>query len=57
MPMSVLQPRLTSAWKKDVKSVEARGWDIDNVLLPPLEILLNKQQLPPQYRDHPLKGE
>lgn len=35
----------------------SRGWDIDGVLLPPLELLLNYQRLPPQFRDHPLKGQ
>ena len=36
---------------------DARGWDIDNNLLPLLSVLLNRKQLPPQYQDHPLKGE
>jgi mRNA interferase YafQ len=49
--------KLTSAYKKDVRRAESRGWDIDNKLLPPLAILMNTRLLPPQYEDHPLKGE
>jgi len=52
-----LTPKLTSAYKKDLRAAEAKGWDIDNDLLPPLAILLNRQPLPPQYKDHPIKGK
>jgi mRNA interferase YafQ len=57
MRNQTLTPKLTSAYKKDVRRAESRGWDIDNKLLPPLAILLNTRQLPPQYEDHSLKGE
>jgi mRNA interferase YafQ len=53
----MLIPKLTSAYKKDVRQAEARGWDIANKLLPPLAILINKKSLPSQYKDHPLRGE
>ena len=52
-----LIPKLTSAYKKDLRLAEARGWDIDNSLLPPLTLLLSRQPLPPRYQDHPLRGE
>ena len=57
MRPQTLTPELTSAYKKDVRRAESRGWGIDNKLLPPLAILLNRDPLPPQYADHPLKGE
>jgi mRNA interferase YafQ len=52
-----LIPKLTSAYKKDVRRAESRGWDVDNKLLPSLAVLLNMRPLPPRYEDHPLKGE
>jgi mRNA interferase YafQ len=52
-----MTPKLTSAYKKDIRRVESRGWDIDNKLLPPLAVLLNGHSLPRQYDDHRLKGE
>ncbi|MDR1622030.1 MAG: type II toxin-antitoxin system YafQ family toxin [Synergistaceae bacterium] len=53
----MLIPKLTSAYKRDIRQAAARGWDINNKLLPPLDILMNKELLPPQYKDHSLKGE
>jgi mRNA interferase YafQ len=53
----MLIPKLTSAYKRDVRQAEARGWDINNKLLPPLAILMNGKSLPSQYKDHPLRGE
>jgi mRNA interferase YafQ len=40
-----------------VRLAEARGWDIDNLLLPPLAILLKGESLPARYKDHSLKGK
>jgi mRNA interferase YafQ len=57
MRNQTLIPKLTSAYKKDLRLAEARGWDIDDTLLPLLAVLLNRQSLPLQYQDHPLKGE
>jgi mRNA interferase YafQ len=53
----MLIPKLTSAYKKDIRQAEARGWDIDNKLLPPLTILMKGGLLTAQYKDHPLRGE
>jgi mRNA interferase YafQ len=57
MRSQALIPKLTTAYKKDIRRVESRGWDIDNKLLPPLAILLESRSLPTQYEDHSLKGE
>jgi mRNA interferase YafQ len=53
----MLIPKLTSAYKRDVRQAEARGWDINGKLLAPLAVLMNGEPLPPQYKDHPLRGE
>ena len=48
--------RFRSAYKKDLKRIDRRGYD-----LAALAVILNRlrdgQQLDPAYRDHPLKGE
>jgi mRNA interferase YafQ len=46
----------TTAFKKDIQRLAVRGRDIVKILAP-LMLLLNKQSLPPQYQDHPLKGK
>lgn len=43
-------------FRKDSQKLAARGRDFLK-LVTPLAILLNRQSLPPQYQDHPLKGE
>jgi mRNA interferase YafQ len=53
----MLTPKITSTYKKDLRRAKSRGWDIDNKLLPPLDVLLNERPLLSQYEDHPLKGE
>ena len=52
----MLTPNPTNAFKGDVSRLAVRKKDIVK-LFSPLLILLNGQQLPPGYRDHPLKGE
>lgn len=52
----MLRPKLTSAFKKDMKRIDARGWDIDNDLLPLLSILMCEKILPAKHSDHPLLG-
>jgi mRNA interferase YafQ len=51
----MLNVEYSSAFKKDVKHVMLQGRDILKTFLP-IAILLNEQLLPPQYSDHPLKG-
>ena len=43
-------------FKRDAKQVVFKGRDIMKIF-PPVILLLNKQPLPPQYRDHLLKGD
>ncbi|MDR0587559.1 MAG: type II toxin-antitoxin system YafQ family toxin [Burkholderiales bacterium] len=52
----MLIPRLSGQFKKDVKKAEKRGKDMKK-LRTVLELLFAEQNLPLQYRDHPLKGE
>ena len=52
----MLIPKLTSAYKKDMKRINARGWDIDNDLLPLLSLLMCEQELPTKHSDHALIG-
>lgn len=52
----MLTPVRSGRFKKDVKLAEKRGKDLTklrNILL----LLLDGAALPPDYRDHPLKGE
>lgn len=48
--------RLASAYKKDLKLIARRGYDL-NLLANVLDALRAGQQLPAARRDHPLKGE
>lgn len=48
--------RLTSRYKRDFKRINKRGWDLDQ-LDAVLDLLATNTQLPPQRRDHPLKGD
>ncbi len=45
----------TSQFKKDVKRADKRGKDMAK-LKAALEMLIEGEPLPPQYRDHPLRG-
>ena len=51
----MLTPKPTTAFGKDIQRLAKRGNDVVKILLP-LALLLSGQPLPPQYRDHPLKG-
>jgi len=49
------KPQLTTKFKKDIRLLKKRGYNmslLDNVI----RKLANGETLPPQYRDHPLKG-
>ncbi|MBL1258486.1 type II toxin-antitoxin system YafQ family toxin [Methylocystis sp. Sn-Cys] len=52
----MLTPVRSGRFKKDVKLAERRGKDLDK-LKAVLLLLLEGASLPPDYRDHPLKGE
>lgn len=52
----MLTPVRSGRFKKDVKLAERRGKDLDK-LKAVLLLLLEGAALPPDYRDHPLKGE
>jgi mRNA interferase YafQ len=45
----------TSQFKKDVKRAERRGKDMAK-LKAMLERLIDGKPLPPEYKDHPLRG-
>ena len=45
-----------SQFKKDVKRVEKRGKNLAKLRVV-LELLIDGDPLPPEYRDHPLQGE
>jgi mRNA interferase YafQ len=45
----------SAAYKKDLRLAEARNRDLD-LLVPPISLLLNGLALPPQYKDHQLRG-
>ncbi len=45
----------TSQFKKDVKRAEKRGKDMAQ-LKAVLELLIDGEPLPPEYKDHPLRG-
>ena len=48
-------PERTAKFRKDYKRLEKRGYDmslLDDVIIR----LANGETLPPEYRDHPLKG-
>ena len=48
----------STAFKRDYRRVKAifRYRDLDERLVPVLELLANDRPLPPQNRDHPLTG-
>ena len=45
----------TSQFKKDVKRVDRRNWDLDK-LKAVLDLLIEGNPLPQELGDHPLKG-
>ena len=45
----------TSQYRKDYRLLKKRGYDM-SLLNAVVEKLANGEVLPPQYRDHPLKG-
>jgi mRNA interferase YafQ len=51
----MLTPVLSSAFKRDVKRMQKQGKDMCK-LREVVELLLSGEPLPPQYADHPLKG-
>jgi mRNA interferase YafQ len=51
----MLTPVRSGKFKRDVKRLEKRGKDLGK-LKTVLFILINKQELPAEYNDHPLKG-
>lgn len=51
----MLTPRYTSAFKKDFKRAQKRGWETGR-LRQVIDLLLNESPLPEIYRDHPLRG-
>lgn len=51
----MLTPRYTSAFKKDFKRAQKRGWETGK-LRQVIDLLLNENPLPEIYRDHPLRG-
>lgn len=46
----------TAAFKRDLQRIASRGWSGSSLSIP-LILLQNSRPLPPQYRDHPLKGQ
>jgi len=49
------KPVETSLFKKTRKLAKKRGFDL-SLLYEPITLLAKGKPLPPQYRDHPLKG-
>jgi mRNA interferase YafQ len=43
-------------FKKDLKHVGRKGWDIAKMFYP-IAVLFSGQPLPPSFEDHSLKGE
>ena len=52
----MLTPRYTSAFKKEYKRAQKRGYDMDK-LRRVIDLLLNEMPLPEAYDDHPLRGK
>ena len=52
----VYQPKPTSLFKKDLKIVKKRGYDI-SLLETVIEMLANDEVLDVKYLDHPLSGQ
>ena len=52
----MLDVEFSTAFKKEVKRAMLQGHDVLKMFVP-VAALLNEELLPPQYQDHPLKGE
>lgn len=52
----MLEVKFTSRFKKDYRRLEKRGWDMGK-LHDAIDILRTGADLPPEYGDHPLRGE
>ena len=48
--------KYTTRFKKDYKLLKKRGCDM-NKLLDVIDVLREGRELPPQYKDHPLRGD
>jgi mRNA interferase YafQ len=52
----VRKVHLTGQFRRDVKLARRRGKDLGKLRMA-MEIIVGGNPLPPQYRDHPLRGE
>ena len=53
--MTKYKPQPTAKFKKDVKALKKRGYDI-SLLEEVVRKLANGETLPEKYHDHPLRG-
>ena len=49
------RPQPTGKYKRDIKTLKKRGYDL-TPLKEVVSMLSRGEKLPPQYKDHPLKG-
>ena len=49
-------PRYSGQFKRDLKAVKKRGKDMEKIKRL-MRLLIHGKSLPPQCRDHPLKGK
>ena len=49
------KPAYSGQFKRDLKSVQKRGKDMEKIKKL-MRLLIDEKTLPPQCRDHPLKG-
>ena len=49
------KPAYSGQFKRDLKSVQKRGKDMEKIKTL-MRLLIDEKPLPPQCRDHPLKG-
>ena len=49
------KPAYSGQFKRDLKSVQKRGKDMEKIKKL-MRLLIDEKPLPPQCRDHPLKG-
>jgi len=52
---TMLDVEYSTSFRKEVRKAMLQGLDILKMFLP-IAMLLNGQPLPPQYRDHQMKG-
>jgi mRNA interferase YafQ len=52
----MLKPKFTKPFKKQLKLMEKRRMDIYK-LREVMDMIINEEPLPPERRNHPLKGE